>query len=64
MAFDNGTGGDDDDKPMARKGLWRALADAWGYVSAWTNNGDGSYSWDHDSALVNADCVSDKVREN
>lgn len=42
----------------------RALADAWGYVSAWVNNGDGSYSWSHSSALVNADCVSDSVRPN
>lgn len=42
----------------------RALADAWGYVSAWVNNGDGTYSWSHSSALVNADCVSDSVRPN
>ncbi len=62
-AFDS-DGDNGDDTPMARRGIWRALADAWGYVSAWTDNGDGSYSWDHDSALVNADCVSDKVREN
>ncbi len=51
-----------------RVGFWkkvkRALADAWGYVSAWTNNGDGSYSWDPQSALVNADCHSDQVYEN
>ena len=46
------------------KRIRRALADAWGYVSAWTNNGDGSYSWDHGSALVNADCHSDQVYEN
>lgn len=57
-------GGNGDIIILGRKGIWRALADAWGYVSAWTNNGDGSYSWDHGSALVNADCVSDKVREN
>lgn len=49
---------------MANGKIKRALADAWGYVSAWVNNGDGSYSWDHQSALVNADCVSDRVREN
>ena len=57
-----------DDTSLARAGIWqrikRALADAWGYVSAWTNNGDGSYSWDHPSALVNADCHSDQVYEN
>jgi len=58
----NGSSGDD--LPLARPGIWRALADAWGYVSAWVDNGDGSYSWYHESALVNADCVSDKVREN
>lgn len=42
----------------------RALADAWGYVSDWQPNGDGSYTWSHGSALVNADCVSDGVYEN
>lgn len=51
-----------------RVGLWkkikRALADAWGYVSAWVDNGDGSYSWDPQSALVNADCHSDQVYGN
>lgn len=57
-------GGNSGDLPLAKGKIWRALADAWGYVSAWVDNGDGSYSWDHESALVNADCVSDKVREN
>ena len=56
------------DGDTSRVGLWgkikRGLADAWGYVSAWTDNGDGSYSWDHQSALVNADCHSDQVYEN
>ena len=56
------------DNPSGKASFWqkvkRALADAWGYVSAWTNNGDGSYSWDPDSALVNADCHSDRVYEN
>ncbi|WP_157961112.1 hypothetical protein [Lutibacter citreus] len=60
-AFGN-DGNEGDDQPLARGKIKRALADAWGYVSAWTNNGDGSYSWDHGSALVNADCVSDSVR--
>ena len=56
------------DGDTTRVGLWskikRGLADAWGYVSAWTNNGDGSYSWDPGSATVNADCHSDQVYEN
>ncbi|MFT5863820.1 MAG: hypothetical protein ACI828_002488 [Flavobacteriales bacterium] len=56
------------DGDITRVGLWskikRGLADAWGYVSAWVDNGDGSYSWDHPSALVNADCHSDQVYEN
>ena len=64
IAFANDGSNNGDNTPMAKGKIWRALADAWGYVSAWTNNGDGSYSWDHGSALVNADCVSDKVREN
>lgn len=59
-----GGGGNGDMILLAKGKIWRALADAWGYVSAWVDNGDGSYSWDHESALVNADCVSDKVREN
>jgi len=58
--------GGGDDIPQAKIGgkIKRALADAWGYVSAWVDNGDGSYSWDHQSALVNADCHSDQVYEN
>lgn len=42
----------------------RALADAWGYISDWQPIGDGYYSWSHESALVNTDCVSDGVYEN
>ena len=58
----------DNNQTAARPGFGqrvkRALADAWGYVSDWQPNGDGSYSWSHGSALVNADCVSDGVYEN
>lgn len=53
------------DGDTTRRGLWtkikRGLADAWGYVSAWTDNGDGSYSWDPQSATSNAACHSDQV---
>lgn len=59
---------EDSYQKAARPGFFqrvkRALADAWGYVSDWQPNGDGSYSWSHGSALVNADCVSDGVYEN
>ena len=62
VTFDNNGDGDIGNTPLRKGKIKRALADAWGYVSAWTNNGDGSYSWSHESALVNADCVSDSVR--
>ncbi|WP_298367737.1 hypothetical protein [uncultured Lutibacter sp.] len=63
-SFGSGNNGGGDTTPLAKGKIKRALADAWGYVSAWVDNGDGSYSWDHQSALVNADCVSDSVRSN
>jgi hypothetical protein len=54
-----------EDQDTKKPGFWkkikRALADAWGYVSDWNDNGDGSYTWDPQSASANAACHSDRV---
>lgn len=39
----------------------RAIAGTWGYLSSWTSNDEGVYSWDHTSALINASRVSDRI---